>query len=565
MKRLLLPALLLIAGSAAPAWAWEILSFDTDLAVQADGALLVTETIEADFQGEPRHGITRDIPLQTQDRLGIKRSIRIAFLEALDERERPWEAKLTREGAYRRIRLGSEGATYNGRKTFKISYRVERALGQFPDHDELYWNVTGNNWAVPMRQVRAVVRLPETHRAYGPNGPEAVSGPLRSVAYTGAYGLTGQDVTITTMGSNTLQFNVSRPLGAFEGLTVAVGWPSGAVAMPGRVQKLRWFFQDNGPLFIPLGVLGLMTWIWWNFGRDPARQSVPVQYEPPEDLSPGEAGALVDDNVDLRDITATIVDLARRGFLTIEELKDKEYIFTHRNPAAAQTNPYEEMLLKVLFSDGETVHLSDLENKFYQYLPGLRDRIYGGLVKRGCWWSRPDRVKVFWWGVAGAVFLAGMFGVDASPDPGILFAALCLSSAIIFAFSWFMPRKTWQGARLAEKVAGFQEFLRRTDEDRIKRDSNPAALFERMLPYAMALGVANQWAKAFEGIYRVSPSWFISAAGGSFTPGDFTRRLSFASQQMAGSLASTPRSSGGSGFGGGFSGGGGGGGGGGSW
>lgn len=556
MKRFLLPALLLIAGSAAPAWAWEILSFDADLAVQADGALFVTERIEADFQGEAKHGIYRDIPLQTQDRLGIKRSIRITFLEALDERERPWETKLTREGVYRRIRFGSEGATYNGRKTFKIFYRVERALGQFPDHDELYWNVTGNNWAVPMRQVRAVVRL-----------PEAVSGPPRSVAYTGAYGSTGQDVMITTAGGNALQFSVSRPLDPFEGLTVVVGWPSGAVAMPGRARKLRWFFQDNWPLAIPLGVLLLMSFLWWNFGRDHPRETIPVQYEPPEDMTPAEVGALADDNVDLQDITATIVDLARRGFLTIEELKKKEYILTRKGSAEEETKlkPYEALLLKFLFYDSGTTRLSDLENKFYQHLPGLRTALYDDLVKRGFWWSRPDRARGGWVCLSAAVFFVGMFGVSASPDPGILFAALCLSALIIFVFSWFMPRKTWHGARLAEKVAGFQEFLRRTDEDRIKRDPNPAVLFERMLPYAMALGVASQWAKAFEGIYQISPTWYTSSSGGSFTPGDFTRRLSSASDRMGSSLASTPRSSDGSGFGGGSSGGGGGGGGGGSW
>ena len=550
----MLPALLLIAGYATPAWAWEILSFDTDLAVQADGALLVTERIEADFQGESKHGIYRDIPLQTQDRLGIKRSIRISFLQALDEQGRPWEVKLTREGVYRRIRLGSEGAVYNEQKTFKLSYRVERALGQFPDHDELYWNVTGNNWAVPMWQVRAVVRL-----------PAAVSGRLRSVAYTGAYGSTGQEAMITTAGDNALQFGVSRPLGPFEGLTVVVGWPSGVVAMPGRAQKLRWFFQDNWPLAIPLGVLLLMTWIWWNFGRDPARQPVPVQYEPPENLTPAEAGALADDNVDLRDITATIVDLARRGFLTIEELKGKEYIFTRRAAAADGTSPYEKQLLKFLFQNGQTVQLSDLENKFYQHLSGLRTALFEGLAERGCWWSRPDRIRQFWWGVAAAVFFFGMFGVSASADPGLPLAASALSAVIIALFAPFMPRKTLRGVRLAEKVAGLEEFLRRTDEDRIRRDPNPSLLFERMLPYAMVLGVANQWAKAFEGIYQFSPAWYTSYSGNSFTPGDFARRIGSASDRMGSSLASTPRSSGGSGFSGGFSGGGGGGGGGGSW
>ncbi len=534
-------------------FAWEILSFDADLEVRKDGSLLVTENIEADFQGEAKHGIYRDIPLQTQDRLGIKHSIRITFLQALDETDRRWEAKLTREGAYRRIRLGQEGTTYTDRKRFKLSYRVDRALGRFPDHDELYWNVTGNNWAVPMRQVRATVRL-----------PEAATGPVRSVAYTGAYGSTGQDAMVTTGGNNVVRFSVGRPLGAFEGLTLVVGWPPGAVAMPGRAQRLRWFFLDNWPLTIPLVVLAGMCFIWWRFGRDPTPQTIQVQYDPPEGLTPAEAGALADDNVDLRDITATIVDLARRGFLTIEELKGREYILTRKGSAAEEKGlkPHEALLLKFLFYDGGSVQLSDLENKFYQHLPGLRTAVYQQLAQRGCWWARPDRVRQFWGVVALTVFFFGMFSVAVAPNP---FAAVALSGLIILLFAPFMPRKTWHGARLAERVAGFQEFLTRTDEDRLKRESDPAALFERMLPYAMALGVANQWAKAFEGIYQMAPAWFTSYSGGSFTPGDFTRRLGSCSDRMGSTMASAPRSSGGSGFSGGSSGGGGGGGGGGSW
>ena len=240
--------------------------------------------------------------------------------------------------------------------------------------------------------------------------------------------------------------------------------------------------------------------------------------------------------------------------------------------------PFEATLLKALFPSGDTTLLSDLENKFYTTLADLQKQIYDGLVRRGCWLYRPDHVKAYWWAGAGILFFFGAFGVAGARDgSGILFLAVLLSAVILFAFSWFMPRRTLRGARLAEKVAGLQEFLRRTNEDRLKRETGPAALFERMLPYAMALGVANQWAKAFEGIYQVAPAWFTSYSGGSFTPGDFTRRLGAASDRMGSAMASvprsrggsamasTPRSSGGSGFSGGFSGGGGGGGGGGSW
>ena len=560
MKRFLLPALLLIAGSATSAYAWEIRSFETDLAVQADGSVRVTETIEADFQGEPRHGIYRDIPLQTQDSFGIKHSVRLTFLGAVDDRDRPWEAKLSREGVYQRLRLGSAATTYDDRRTFKISYRVERAVQRFPDHEELYWNATGNNWAVPMRHAAAAVRLPSPVPA----------DQLRGLAYTGAYGSSGRDAQITIEGNNTIHYSANRPLNSFEGLTVVAGWPPGLVRMPSRAQKLRWFFQDNWPLAIPLVVLLLMTWIWWNFGRDPDRKTVSVQYEPPEELAPAEVGALADDNVDLRDITATIVDLARRGYLTIEETKGKDYCFTRSRSieeGGDDLKPHEKLMLKFLFSGGgaRTVLLSALENNFYQHLPGLRTAIYDGLVKKGYWFTRPDGMRQFWWSVAVMVFFFGMFGISVFPDPALWFAAVAFSALVIALFAPFMPRKTPRGARLTEKVAGFEEFLRRTDEDRLKRESNPAALFERMLPYAMALGVAGQWAKAFEGIYQVAPTWYTSSSGGSFTPGDFTRRLGSASDRMGSSMASAPRSSGGSGFSGGFSGGGGGGGGGGSW
>lgn len=552
--------ILAILFSASRAQAWEIQSFEADLAVREDGTLDVTETIEADFRLEKRHGIYRDIPLTTEDRLGVKRSIRVHFKGAFDDQGRPWEAKLSGIGPYLRIRLGSEDKTYNGRKTFRISYRVERSLGHYPEHDELYWNATGNGWAVPNLQAAAVVRLP---------GP-VPSGKLRSLAYTGAHGSTGQEALVTPEGDNAVRYTARRPLNPFEGLTIVAGWPHGIVRMPGRAKRLAWFLQDNWPFAIPAAVFLAMFSLWWSGGRDPKPESIPVQYEPPERLSPAEAGALIDDHIDLRDVTATIIDLARRGYLTLEELAGKDYILTRKGPPAGgpELRPYEALLLKFLFYDGDAVRLSDLENKFYQHLPGLHQAIYQDLIKEGYWRGRPDRVRGFWWGVSIAVVFAGFFAVAAlasSINPMVTLGAVLLSAVILFGFSWFMPCKSRHGARLAEKVRGFQEFLRRVDEDRIRREQDPAALFERMLPYAMAFGVANQWARAFEGIYQFSPAWFTGYDGRSFTPGDFTRRMNSASDRMASSLSSTPRSSGGSGFSGGFSGGGGGGGGGGAW
>ena len=546
--------------------AWEIQQFDAALTVQSDGSLLVRETIRADFRGESRHGIYRDIPLVTQDRLGRRESVRLIFLRATDEAGQPWEVSLSREGVYQHIRLGSASVTYDDQKTFQLTYRVERILRSFPDHDELYWNVTGNSWAVPIRSVMATVHLPRS----------VPKEKLLATAYTGAYSSTAKEADITVEGDDTLRYIVSRSLGPYEGLTVVAGWPAGLVAMPSRARRLQWFFLDNWIFGIPLVTLLVMTILWWRYGRDPRRGPITVRYEPPEDLTPAEAGTLVDEKADVRDITATIVDLARRGHLAIEEKSDKEFLFSKRDyllrrklPSdaknAVELKSHELLILNGLFPSGETTHLSDLENEFYSKLPAIRSAAYAELVRKRCWRSRPDQVRqISLWMAGGAgIFLIAAF--NGNWGSTTLFSMMA-SVLIIGAFGRIMPRKTPEGMRMLEQVLGLEEFLRRTDADRLRRETDPGALFERMLPYAMALGVANQWAKAFEGIYQVKPNWYVSGDSNIFSPSDFTSRLNATAARVGSVLASAPRSSGGSGFGGGgFSGGGGGGGGGGAW
>ncbi len=521
------------------------------------------EKIDVDFQTEQRHGICRDIPLVTQDRLGVEHSILLTFLGATDETGKSWEATSSRHGAFRRIRFGSSTITYSGQKTFEINYQVARILQSFPDHDELYWNVTGNGWAVPIQRASARLRLPRP----------VPQGELRYTAYTGVYGSRENDVQVGVLSDDTLEYRVTRLLGSFEGFTIVAGWPSGLVPTPTFVQRLRWFFQDNWMFGIPLVTLLTMWGIWWRFGRDPRRGTIAVWYEPPEGLTPGEVGTLADDEADLKDVTATIIDLARRGFLTIEQLKGNDYVLTRRGSWGAHPmdplKPHEALILQKLFPGADTILLSSLENEFYQYLPQIETALYGALIKKGFWWGRPDVVRKVWWVIAGLVAFIGILGMMEGflpSGPSWPFAvSLWISGGLIAGFGFVMPRKTLAGARIMEQVLGLEEFLRRTDQDRLRRESNPEALFERMLPYAMALGVATQWAKAFEGIYKIEPSWYQSYNGTYFTPYSFTRQMNEATARMGTVLSSAPRSSGGSGFGGGFSGGGGGGGGGGAW
>ncbi|MBI4115981.1 MAG: DUF2207 domain-containing protein [Candidatus Omnitrophica bacterium] len=562
MRKALLFTLTLLTLSPS-VLAWEIKSFDADLIIQPDGSLLVTERIHVDFKGEARHGIYRDIPAVTQTRMGIQRSIQLKFIGAIDENARPWGAKLSREGAYLRIRLGSQDVTYGGEKNFNITYRVERILESFPDHDELYWNVTGTGWAVPIRSATATVRLP-----YPVKSPEA----LLAAAYTGPYASTAKDAEFVARGNDTLYYFATRPLGAFEGLTIVAGWPRGLVPTSTKTKRILWFFEDNWPLGIPIFVLFFMFRAWWHFGRDPKKGPITVQYEPPQGLTPGEVGALVDDKVDLRDITATVIDLARRGYLTIKETSKKDYELKS-NPSAdlSKLKPHEQLTFKEIFKSGNTVDLTDLENEFYEKLSDIRKALYEGLVKAGFWRQRPDLVRSIGWGVAIAIAIAAFFGsalLEFLPiyvPRGEFAVSLVLTAGIIAIFSCFMPQKTLRGTKALENALGLEEFIRRVDKDRLRRETDLESLFEKILPFAMALGLAGQWGKAFEGVYDPKPTWYSGYDGGHFSSTDFSTRMQNMSGRMGTVFASAPRSSGGSGFSGGFSGGGGGGGGGGAW
>jgi uncharacterized membrane protein len=335
---------------------------------------------------------------------------------------------------------------------------------------------------------------------------------------------------------------------------------------------------------IPLVAFALMFSLWHSRGRDPRRRPIVPRYEPPDDLTPAELGTLVDNSPDMRDITATLVDLAVRGYLVIEEKKearllglwsDKGYVFTLRKELAewGELKPHEAKLLNALFARGRrtSVELSDLENRFYKDLPEIHDRIFERLLARRYYTQRPDKVrKVYLFAGAlisgitiwGGTLIAHLMGLA----PLSFIVAGILTAVPIIGFGWFMPARTLMGARALDGVLGFEEFLSLVEADRLDRTIKTPEMFEKYLPYAMALGVENNWVRAFEDIYRQRPEWYRGTDGASFHPRSFVSDLGRMSTQAASAMASAPRSSGGSGFsGGGSSGGGMGGGGGGGF
>ena len=541
--------------------------FFAEIVVLPNGTVDVTENITFEFIGGPWHGINRYIPVEYSGPRGLNYSLFLDVQSITDESGAKLRYESSRERHYLNLKIFIPDAD-NSTRTISIHYTVSDALKFFDDHDEFYWNVTGDEWAIPIESAGAHIVLPET------------ASNLRAKAFTGAYRSTGADATVEIVGSG-VDVQTSGPLPMHEGLTVAVAFDKGAVREPTAFSIFFLYLRSNWPLFFPVAAFFLMFWWWWTWGRDPRLRPIAAQYEPPDKLTPGEVGTLVDNSVDMRDITASIVDLAVRGYLTIEEKqKDKflglthtkDYVFHLKKPRAEWSGlqAHEQTLLDGLFSSGnagDLVTLDQLQNSFYTNIPIIKNQIFASLVGRGYYTHRPDTVRsaylIFGFvtgviGIGAGNWLSNHFGM--APMPFIV--AGVLTGAIICGFGWFMPARTTTGARALEGILGFEDFLAHVESDRFNRMIKTPEMFEKFLPFAMALGVEKNWSKAFQGIYTQPPQWYQGSYGPGFYPYLFANDLNSMSSLASTAMTSAPRSSGGSAFGGdgggggGFSGGG---------
>jgi uncharacterized membrane protein len=566
--------LLVIIPSIAYAQDYNISDFNAEIIISQDSSITVKETIVVDFLIS-RHGIYREIPYKYTDDLGGKVVTPLKVISVKDQNGVPWKYQVSKQGSVINIKIGDAKKYVNGVQTFVISYKVENAILFLEDHDQLYWNVTGNYWTAPISHASADVYLVV-------NG---AGGEIKAASYVGFYGAAEQGGS--EIINNSAKFYTLRSLRTGEGLSIVFGWDKGLVSPPSPLQKslMALNIRENWVFLFPVLALAFMISLWYRTGRDPkVRESVAVMYEPPKfkgvPLTPAEAGVIVDEKIDQRDITSAIVGLAVQGYIKIEEIEEGGLIFKSRDynlikvkePDAA-LSAFENLLMSDVFSGQASTPVSELKNKFYKYLPALRDAIHKELVSKKFFLRSPESVRGFYIaaGIISAllVFLLGLFFqnmINSYSAPGQSVFAAVLTGLCVIAFANAMPAKTKTGAAVHMDVLGFQEFLNRAEKDRLERLGD-SSLFSRYLPYAMALGVADNWAKAFEGIYQEQPDWYVSPHGiGLFNAHVFSSSIGSMASSVGSAMFSAPRSSGSGGFGGGgFSGGGFGGGGGGSW
>ena len=567
-------------------------SYDVRIEIRTDDTLLITETIVYDFGSSPHHGIFRDVPttLRYDDRYDRVYPLQVESVRASTGTPAPYEVS-NEAGGITRIQIGDPDRSITGVHTYRIVYTVDAALNGFRDHDELYWNAIGDEWDVPVSDAHVIVTAPAPILQIG-----CLAGP------TGSY-LTCDHAD---MKNDVARFSQSS-LDPYEALTVVVSIPKGAVAAPRPRLEERWslgraFSRTPATLGMSGGLLlvivAALVWVLWTRGRDrryvgsPVDQvmgnpggdvqavplfedgGAPVEFAPPEDLHPGQVGTIVDERANTLDVTATIIDLAVRGFLTIEEIPKEGWFgkpdwTLHRTDRAdEELLPYERTLLESLFEAGSDVSLSSLKRTFSTHLEKVEQQLYTDAVERGWFLKRPDKVRAAWSAVGVLVLIIGLgltFALARWTHAGLVGVPVAIGGLLLTVGGRWMPGKTAKGTAIARRVGGFRTVIE-TAESHMSQWAEQENVFTRFLPYAIVFGCTDKWAKAFEGLARMPPdtSWYRSSR--PFIYADFGRTMDDFSLTTAGTIAATPSGSGSSGFGGGgFSGGGGGGGGGGSW
>jgi uncharacterized membrane protein YgcG len=635
-----------LAEAAASSGPEQILDYHSDIRVRQDASLLVRETIHVRNAGiKIHHGIYRDFPTRYQDHLGNRYVVRFELVEASRDGQ-PEKFHTQDQMNGERIYLGDEQVILPpGECTYELVYTTTREIGFFADHDELYWNVTGSGWLFPIAHASATVTLP--------SGIPAAS--IQHEGYTGPQGSRGQAFTSSIGAANTVGFVSTEPFAPGEGLTIVVSWPKGYVQEPNSETRFRDFVDDNRSILAGAAGLSLVLLyyvvVWFRVGRDPAKPSIMPNYGPPTGLSPAAMRYLIRMGFDDKAVTAAVIDMAVKKFLSIKEnggvytlhrssgdqklLSPEEKaagvkLFGKSNSADDESEDRHRNVVSLKPNNGA---LRDAVTALRKTLRAQEDKIYfnanqgylipGVILSVGvivamaaveigdrrfvlgffsAWLSGWSVAVFFLVRQAARLWKGARAGGSVARDLrraartstwfalpfvvaeiGVLYALAAMTSVLVLLilaalvgtnllFHGLLKAPTHTGRDLLNKIEGFRMFLQAVDGDRLIRLTPPdktPELFEKYLPYAVALDSEQAWAQQFSAVLDsakqstgYSPAWYVgshalamsafaSSVGGSF------------SNAIAASTTAPGTGSGGGG--GGFSGGGGGGGGGGGW
>jgi len=571
-----------------------ITHFHSSLTVDVSGVLHVVETIRV-FNGnggansdndEIQRGIVRSFPTRYTARNGLLSDVPFEILSVKKEGvSEPFHTEESGNGIV--IYIGNpETYLELGFYTYEITYETDRQLIFHKEKDELYWNVNGNGWSFSIDSVRCEITFPVQSKV------------IEYQCYTGTQGSTAQSCHSTLDAPNKIAFSTVERIGAYEGLTVAAAISKGVLATPTRAQSALNLLRDN--YIIPLMIIGvvllfLLLYRGWNrHGRDPKAGTIIPQFAPPKDFSPADVGYLLHQKFQSHLFSASIIDHAVRGLVTIEiskvgVLKRSTVYHFHRPekfPAStangitrhnlygydiqdlygqkAEKGEYNAVIAKAFAA----LH-AELKNRILEYKG--KGATFEGLLRLNENYIGLGVLLLFVMGIGSIVVLAINFAWLALWITIGLFTIALITQIV---FSRIMSAYSEEGRKIVDHILGFKMYLEAAEQrkfDAMNPPEQTIQLFEEYLPYAIALKCENQWAEKFESIIQHAidrgeePSYYRHSGGGHFSAAVLASGISSGLNSTISSATTPPSSSSGGSSGGGSSGGGGGGGGGGGW
>jgi len=602
----------------------EINSMHVEMKVYENNSLQITESISTIFYDQSKHGIYRDLPKNTYFGKPIK-------YENITVEGAPFKNESS--GDFLRIRIGDPDKFVDATENYKISYLLIIGDDRNTDLDELYFNIIGPDWEIPISNVTFNIQMPKAF------DQEKVNFTTGNVGSTSSSNLAYQIDNLTISGK------YSETISPGQALTIALPLPEGYFNVEEEVyfyENLKKFFPV---IFLLLFILGIL--VKQKFGKN--NELFPtVEFYPPNDLTPAEIGYLYDSQVDSYDLTSMLVYWASKGYIKIIEKEEKKgvifkkdvsHIYLEKVKDLPDTvKDFEKTYFNELFDeyaiDG-TVDTELLENTFYRTIANVQSllrhsfktsnrRLYS---KKSSLWSfvlmfisflmlflffsytltnlmpyetflitalslgisfvvvsihftaaksfsmvktrlPKDRFKVLFLSIIFSLLGFALIGFYVWVNAIEIYLSLFLLAPLSLIYiSPYAVKRTKYGDEILAKTLGFKSFIEMAEKDRINRlvDEDPE-YFYKILPYAMVLGVTDQWARQFEDITLDQPSWYVSNTGRHFSTIYFVSRLNSTTESISKNMTASPsQSSSGGSSGGGFSGGGSGGGGGGGW
>lgn len=561
-------------------------SFTTEIEILPDTSLKISEKILFKTQLE-KHGIFRFIPLKIKSSSGVERfSIKNFSVQLVDGGSVPWTSQIENNNFVAKI--GDPNRTFSGQQHYQLNYEISYAVDHYDSYDELYWDITGEDWNFPINQAVATISSPHA---------EIVD----AKCFTGKFGSADSNCNIEFIDSSQVSVTSKQLLNPGENLTVVL-----KLEQPNQLTFPSWWQKNNINWLVILQLIGtvisgpIMGYLWWRKGRDTVslshvylsaktnevikkplfwRRPVPFHYEPFTDLSPAQVELIRTETIPNRALAAEIIDLARKKALSIK-VEQKKRLFSTKDEYSLIKNSkqpnlpdHQSFLVSAIFKKNNKVKLSELKGTFYQQFLEWKKKVEQSLKSGKYFTATPSKQKGIYFAVAGSLIVVSGAALFSVWETFLFWPIILIGLVLIFMisstaaliFAWQMPAKTLAGWRISQLANGLKKTIERGKWREEIKEKN--LFIEEVLPFAIGLGVVDKIAKDMKDLGIAAPEYLGSNTVVASNLINFTNDFS---QQVNKNLAFNPSSSGSgsgsSGFsGGGFSGGGGGGGGGGSW